>query len=53
MSTTATLLHTIIAILIIAAYTVLTALGHDGNTLLALLGGQALGAGAQKIAETK
>lgn len=42
-------LHTVVAIAIIACYTVLTALGHDGTPVLTLLGGQALGAGAQAL----
>lgn len=49
----ATLAHTLIALSILLSYTVLTALGQDGNVLLALLGGQALGAGAQKLTEKK
>lgn len=49
----ATLAHTLIALSILLSYTLLTALGHDGNTILALLGGQALGAGVQKLTERK
>jgi hypothetical protein len=41
----ALILHTLLALAILAAYTALTVTGHDGNALLALLGGQALGAG--------
>ena len=33
----------VIASLIIVGYVVLTVAGYDGNTLLALLGGQAIG----------
>jgi hypothetical protein len=46
----ASLAHTILAVAILIAYTVLTALGVDGNALLALFGGQMLGAGVQKAA---
>jgi hypothetical protein len=46
----ATLAHTILAVAVLIAYTVLTALGVDGNALFAILGGQALGAGVQKAA---
>ena len=46
----APLAHALIAAAIIIGYVVLTALGNDGNSLLILLGGQALGAGTQKVA---
>lgn len=49
----ATLAHTLIALTILIGYTVLSALSIDGTALLALLGGQALGAGAQKLTEKK
>lgn len=41
------ILHGILAGLLIVGYIVLTALGHDGNALLAALGGQGAGAGIQ------
>ena len=41
--TTELIIQGVIASIILIGYIVLTALGHDGNTLLALLGGQAIG----------
>jgi hypothetical protein len=46
----AALAHTVIACLLIVAYMVVTLAGGDGNICLGLLGGQGLGAGAQKLA---
>lgn len=43
MSRTVLLVHAGLAVVIVGAYTALTIAGHDGNALLALLGGQALG----------
>lgn len=40
---TTLLSHTLIALALIAAYAVLTALGHDANQLLVILGGYAGG----------
>lgn len=40
-------LHIAFAALMVVCYTILTAVGHDGNALLALLGGQGVGAGIQ------
>ncbi len=42
-------LHTIIAVAVLAAYVVLTALGHDGNPVLGVLGGQFLGGIATEV----
>lgn len=49
----AVIAHAAIAAVLVAGYVVLTALGHDGNDLLFLLGGQGLGAGAQQLAEAR
>lgn len=43
------LVHSIVAVAIIAGYVVLTSLGHDGNALLGILGGQALGGAVSKL----
>lgn len=43
MSETQNIANACLAALLIVCYTVLTALGQDGNTLLVLLGGQGLG----------
>lgn len=43
----AVILHAVLFVAIVVGYTVLTALGHDGNALLGLLVGQAAGAGIQ------
>lgn len=40
---TTLLSHTLIALALIVAYAVLTALGHDANQLLVILGGYAGG----------
>jgi hypothetical protein len=37
------LAHTAFAAIVIAAYTTLTVLGHDGNSLLGVLAGQGVG----------
>ncbi len=47
------LAHSTIAALIVIAYTVLSALGHDANALLALLAGQGLGAGVTAVTAEK
>ena len=44
---TATICHTVLAAVLIITYAVLTATGHDGNTLLGALAGQGLGAAIQ------
>lgn len=45
--------HTLVGSLIVVCYTILSALGHDGNALLAVLGGQAIGAGVQAATSSK
>lgn len=45
--------HAALAALLLAAYVTLTALGHDANVVLGLLGGQGLGAGATAAAKTR
>lgn len=47
----ATTLHVVVAVVLVVAYTVLTVLGHDGNPLLVLLGGQAVGGGIQVVSK--
>lgn len=46
----ATILHSAVLIVGIIAYVVLTALGHDGNTVLSATLGYAGGAGVSKVA---
>lgn len=41
------LAHTLVVVILIAAYTVLTVTGHDGTALLGVLGGYLAGAGLQ------
>ena len=51
MPNAAIIAHTVLAAVLVIGYVVLTALGHDGNTLLALLGGQGLGGAVQVATE--
>lgn len=46
------LAHTVVAVALIAAYAVLTALNHDANTLLGILAGQGVGAAISGIGAT-
>jgi hypothetical protein len=47
------ILHAIIVVAEIVAYTVLTVLGHDGNVIFAVFGGQAIGAVIQSVSSPK
>lgn len=44
------ILHTVIALALLTAYVVLTALGNDASDVLAILGGQLGGLGVTQIA---
>lgn len=44
------ILHTVVILALIGCYTVLTALNHDGNQLLLVLGGWVGGAGTAQLA---
>lgn len=48
----ANFVHLIVVVAVIAAYTVLTALGHDGNILFGILAGQGVGVGIEKTFST-
>lgn len=50
MTTAAVIAHSAIAAVIVIAYAVVTVTGHDGNTLLAILGGQGIGGIVQSAA---
>lgn len=50
--TLATALHSVLAVVLVAGYVILTALGHDGSALLYILGGQAAGGMIQKTSGT-
>lgn len=52
MNTTAIIAHAVVAVVIVAAYAVVTSTGHDGNGLLLILGGQGIGAVTQKAADS-
>ena len=41
------LAHTLVVVVLVASYTVLTVTGHDGTALLGVLGGYLAGAGFQ------
>lgn len=45
---TATILHSVLAIVLVVGYVILNAIGHDGTPLLYFLGGQAVGGVIQK-----
>ena len=45
MTATALIAHAVIAVTILVCYAVLTALGHDAQTLLGVLAGQGVGVG--------
>jgi hypothetical protein len=50
--TLAAALHSVLAVVLVAGYVLLTALGHDGSALLYILGGQAAGGMIQKTTGT-
>ena len=46
-----TILHSVLIVVGVTAYVILTALGHDGNAVLTAVLGYAGGAGVSKVTE--